>query len=67
MTTRLPPEELLQVIRISQQERRSEANPRREVEPERPAAFRMPAVPIVRGLRRPASEPAGRWSPMVRA
>ena len=66
MTTRLPVEELLQVIRISQAERLSEAHGRRDLQPGRGPVQRTPSVPLVGGVRRPAQESAGRWQPVTR-
>jgi hypothetical protein len=65
VTFRLPPEELLKVIRISQAERRAEAHPRTEPDP-RHVPIHTGHVPFVAPLRNPVREQA-RWSPMARS
>ena len=66
MSSRLPPEELLAVIRISQAERRAEAHPR--VEPDRrPGPNATSQIPLVTPLGSPAREPGTRWSRAVRS
>lgn len=66
MTTRLPAEELLQVIRISQAERRAEAR-LRHLEPDPHVEARLPALSALRSARRPAREREGSWSTVPRA
>jgi hypothetical protein len=68
VTNRLPAQELLHVIRISQAERRAEARARRDEAPDlRPFVVHAPEAPLIRGLRRPVHESVARWLPATRA